>query len=959
MSEVIIYLPIVGDLFHFGHLNAIKNAKNLGTILIAGVLTDNAVNEYRRKPIANFHERYNIIKELKTVDRCITQYEMSPVECLKKLLTEYPMHKIIIVYGEIWKNIPSEEWIVKNGIQIKKIPYYKNLSDDVIARRLIDSISGSDDTRESLDKLISPMGFTSFGTFEYKSKTLISTKALTLKALKPLVKFSKIENGYFFTVKNWKYNKLKIVNDITQEFQDSSLIVVRSSTLNEDTLYNSMAGEFDSFLNVKLEPKSIENAIDLVIKSYEDKNSKDLNNQILIQSQTKKVKMSGVVFTRTLNNSKPYYLINYDITTLTDTVTSGKDSKVIYISKFIELQKIPSKWKNLILAIKDIESLIPSIPLDIEFAINDLNDIIIFQVRPLTISNYQTSNDNIHQELLKNSITELKAYSQTSDNWILSDMSDWNPAEIIGDNPKNLAYDIYNQVIMESVWDIARYSQGYSSKIPQKLMYRIGNKPYVNVKNSFNSFVPQQLDKNIKYKLVDACISYLKKYPHLHDKVEFLVIPTAFDFSLHNRLKYILNDVSSNISTSEITKIVNAYKKLTLNLITEKKFSINDDISISKQLRVIEDEIFGVNYQELDEKEFAKKIKILIEKLKNYGTLTFSRLARLAFIADIIMKNITELGYISNDELNQFYGSLTTVAKDYAKLSAEVKQNPELKNEFLEKFGHLRPGTYEITSLRYDQRPDIINFKSNLNDSENHIHLNDEFTLSTEKVNKINNLFKENEFDITFEKFIIYAKKAIQSREYSKFIFSKTLSNIIELISFFGKTFKNIDREQCSHLFLDELLYTPKEELSKQIIENQKLYNNYSSFLLNSFITSVDDLMIIDYHIKIPNFITNKQIMAQKINVGLNFMEGESLDGKIVLIENGDPGFDWIFGYKILGLVTKYGGMASHMAIRCAEFGIPAAIGIGEEIYAQIEDKKFIYINAKDNKLEGNDICGI
>lgn len=36
-----------------------------------------------------------------------------------------------------------------------------------------------------------------------------------------------------------------------------------------------------------------------------------------------------------------------------------------------------------------------------------------------------------------------------------------------------------------------------------------------------------------------------------------------------------------------------------------------------------------------------------------------------------------------------------------------------------------------------------------------------------------------------------------------------------------------------------------------------------------------------------------------------------------------------IFGYKIKGLITKYGGMASHMAIRCLEIKISAAIGCG------------------------------
>ena len=50
--------------------------------------------------------------------------------------------------------------------------------------------------------------------------------------------------------------------------------------------------------------------------------------------------------------------------------------------------------------------------------------------------------------------------------------------------------------------------------------------------------------------------------------------------------------------------------------------------------------------------------------------------------------------------------------------------------------------------------------------------------------------------------------------------------------------------------------------------------------------------------------------------------------------------FDWIFTFKIKGLITKFGGAASHMAIRCAEFQIPAAIGCGEIIFNELLKQK-------------------
>ena len=77
------------------------------------------------------------------------------------------------------------------------------------------------------------------------------------------------------------------------------------------------------------------------------------------------------------------------------------------------------------------------------------------------------------------------------------------------------------------------------------------------------------------------------------------------------------------------------------------------------------------------------------------------------------------------------------------------------------------------------------------------------------------------------------------------------------------------------------------------------------------------------------------------------------MKGVIALIPQADPGYDWLFGQGIAGLITMYGGANSHMAIRSAEFGIPAAIGVGEQLYKQL---------AQANELEldpSNDIIRI
>ena len=71
-----------------------------------------------------------------------------------------------------------------------------------------------------------------------------------------------------------------------------------------------------------------------------------------------------------------------------------------------------------------------------------------------------------------------------------------------------------------------------------------------------------------------------------------------------------------------------------------------------------------------------------------------------------------------------------------------------------------------------------------------------------------------------------------------------------------------------------------------------------------------------------------------------------------MLIESADPGYDWLFTTKFIGLLTKYGGANSHMAIRCAELKIPAAIGCGEELFEHVKKYKQVHLNCSSSIIQ-------
>ena len=97
------------------------------------------------------------------------------------------------------------------------------------------------------------------------------------------------------------------------------------------------------------------------------------------------------------------------------------------------------------------------------------------------------------------------------------------------------------------------------------------------------------------------------------------------------------------------------------------------------------------------------------------------------------------------------------------------------------------------------------------------------------------------------------------------------------------------------------------------------------------------------------NFIGTKRIFGK--NIFLKSTKKQKLENKIICIENADPGYDYIFNRKILGLITKYGGVNSHMSIRCSELSIPAAIGIGEKRFEELKNQKFINLDCESKKI--------
>ena len=105
-------------------------------------------------------------------------------------------------------------------------------------------------------------------------------------------------------------------------------------------------------------------------------------------------------------------------------------------------------------------------------------------------------------------------------------------------------------------------------------------------------------------------------------------------------------------------------------------------------------------------------------------------------------------------------------------------------------------------------------------------------------------------------------------------------------------------------------------------------------------------------HQDAPNFVTAKDFTADLVIVTGEDLTGDNFNGAIILIEQADPGYDWLFSKNIGGLITKYGGSNSHMTIRCSELGIPAAIGVGDILFRKLSLARKVKLDCYSQKIE-------
>ncbi len=128
-----VYVDIVGDLFHAGHVEFFKQARAFGDYLIVGILADDVVEGYKRLPILSLEERVKVISACKYVDEVVVA---PPLRLTEQMIRDLQID--VVVHGDDFNpQLLDDQYGVSLKLGIfRTVPYTKGISTSEIIRRI-------------------------------------------------------------------------------------------------------------------------------------------------------------------------------------------------------------------------------------------------------------------------------------------------------------------------------------------------------------------------------------------------------------------------------------------------------------------------------------------------------------------------------------------------------------------------------------------------------------------------------------------------------------------------------------------------------------------------------------------------------------------------------------------------------------------------------------------------------
>lgn len=129
--ETLVYVPMVADIVHPGHINIIQRAAELGEVMV-GLFSDEAVASYKRVPYMTYEQRKVVVENIKGVTYVVQQETRDYAPNLEKYKPAYMVH------GTDWREGPLA------GVREKAIDLMASWGGTIVEPEYTPGISSTD-----------------------------------------------------------------------------------------------------------------------------------------------------------------------------------------------------------------------------------------------------------------------------------------------------------------------------------------------------------------------------------------------------------------------------------------------------------------------------------------------------------------------------------------------------------------------------------------------------------------------------------------------------------------------------------------------------------------------------------------------------------------------------------------------------------------------------------------------
>ncbi|NPC69535.1 sugar metabolism cluster protein [Corallococcus exiguus] len=768
-------------------------------------------------------------------------------------------------------------------------------------------------------------------------RLVLGDKARTLDILSELHGPWRVSRPHIVWSGNWAQDRNAVLQRVRERFGNER-IVVRSSCSAEDAWTASNAGRFLSVLDVDAgDAVAVGGAIADVFDSYGPGAREE---KVFLQSYVHPVSESGVLMARHPETLASYWVVASDVSSgRTDQITSGALEKPssAYVEHGVPRGLLPNSLRRVVTVGRELVKLVGVEALDIEFALAG-GDFHLLQVRPIAKGSSLPEGGEVRRAmLLADACTAHQALLRpkapvVGDGPVYSTMTDWNPAEMIGRRPLPLARTLYGRLITDQTWAEQRAAYGYRDLRGTPLLRDFAGHAYVDVRASLNSFIPAVTPARVAEVLVSQQLARLASAPELHDKVEFEIADTCASLGLRERLRRLY---ASSLDAGELDALATALRDITLHGLRD----------LPAQVQRLRAEPFAPG--------FEGGLGPILARLRKLGTLPFAHLARTAFVVTALLKSFVREGVMNSSEQREVLQRIRTVAGQLQADAFRVRRGELGLEALVAEFGHLRPGTYDVRVPRYGADPERYLGPLISGAEEPFRH---EAPLSRSLHERLGAGLRSAGLSMTSEVFLAHLGAGIAGREYGKHVFTKTLSGVLEHLAEWGEPL-GLSRDDLAHLSLEQvetaLALPPLEARSwcRDAVEEAREHAAAVTLIeLPDILTRASHLL---FHVSSgeqPLFVTKACVRAPVL-VADGLPDPERVRGNIVLLERADPGYDGLLALGVAGIVTAYGGANSHMAVRCTELQLPAAIGVGREQFRRLSGGRVMTLDCGGRRL--------